>query len=191
MENFEFMSPTKFILERDADKLCGKEIKKYSDNVLFVHYGDRYTYDSGLHDRIIRSLEEADVKCFELPGVQPNPKLSLVKKGIELCKNNKINFLLAVGGGSVIDTAKAVSIGAKYNGDVWDFFEKKAVPAEALPVGTVMTLPASGSEGSNGSVIKNDETGENADVLSELLRPRFTLMNPDLTLSLPKKQTVY
>ena len=191
MENFEFMSPTKFILERDADKLCGKEIKKYSDNVLFVHYGDRYTYDSGLHDRIIRSLEEADVKCFELPGVQPNPKLSLVKKGIELCKNNKINFLLAVGGGSVIDTAKAVSIGAKYNGDVWDFFEKKAVPAEALPIGTVMTLPASGSEGSNGSVINNDETGENADVLSELLRPRFTLMNPDLTLSLPKKQTVY
>lgn len=191
MENFEFMSPTKFILEKDADKRCGREIKKYSDNVLFVHYGDRYTYDSGLYDRITDSLKEAGVKCIELEGVKPNPRLNLVKKGIELCKRNDIGFILAVGGGSVIDTAKAVSIGVKYDGDVWDFYEKKAMPEAALPVGTVMTLPATGSEGSNGSVIHNEVTGENSDVISELLRPKFTLMNPELTLGIPKKQTVY
>ena len=189
MDRFEFMSPTKFILDQDADKLCGQEIKQYSDNVLFVHYGDKYTYDSGLYQRIVDALTEAGVTCFELPGVEPNPKVDLVRKGVDLCRQEQIGCVLAVGGGSVIDTAKAVAIGAKYDGDVWDFYTKKAVPQAALPIGTVMTLPATGSEGSNGSVLTNPGTGENLDVMTELLRPSFTLMNPELTLTIPKRQT--
>ena len=189
MDSFEFMSPTKFILDRDADKLCGKEVKRYSDRVLFVHYGDGYTYDSGLYQRIIDALKEAEVKCFELSGVEPNPKVDLVRKGIKVCQEEKIGCVLAVGGGSVIDTAKAVAIGVEYEGDVWDFYTKKAIPQAALPIGTVMTLPATGSEGSNGSVLTNPQTGENLDVMSELLRPSFTLMNPDLTLTIPRRQT--
>ena len=102
-------------------------MKKISDNVLFVHYGDNFTYESGLHARITKALEEAGVTCYELPGVEPNPKVDLVRKGIELCKKHTIGCILAAGGGSVIDTAKAVGIGAKYDGDVWDFYSKKAV----------------------------------------------------------------
>ena len=191
MDSFEFMSPTKFILDKDADKLCGQEIKKISDHVLFVHYGDGYIYDSGLHGRIVEALESAGVTYFELPGVEPNPKVDLVRQGVAICRQHPIGCILAVGGGSVIDTAKAVALGAKYDGDVWDFYSKKAVPMEALPVGTVMTLPATGSEGSNGSVLNNPETGESADVMADFLRPAFTLMNPDLTLSIPKRQTVF
>jgi hypothetical protein len=191
MESFEFMSPTKFILQEDADKLCGQEVKKISDVCLFVHYGDDFTYKSGLYDRIVESLESAGVKYYELSGVEPNPKVSLVRKGIEICKAKNVGCILAAGGGSVIDTAKAVGIGAKYDGDVWDFYSKKAYPIETLPVGTVMTLPATGSEGSRGSVLRNTEKGESADVLSDLLRPIFTLMNPELTLTIPKHQTVY
>lgn len=191
MDQFEFMSPTKFILQKDADLLCGREVKKYSDNVLFVHYGDKYMYESGLHDRILKSLKDAGVDCFELSGVQPNPRVELVREGIELCRKENIGCVLAVGGGSVIDTAKAVAIGVKYTGDVWDFYSQKAVPTEALPIGTVMTLPATGSEGSNGSVLKNTETGESADTMADCLRPTFTLMNPDLTLTIPRRQTVF
>lgn len=191
MDNFEFMSPTKFILRMDADKLCGQEVKSISDNVLFVHYGDDFTYKSGLHGRIVDALKEAGVECYELSGVEPNPKVSLVREGIRVCKENNIGCVLAVGGGSVIDTAKAVAIGTKYDGDVWDFYSKKAVPTEALPIGVVMTLPATGSEGSNGSVLKNEETGESADVMGDCLRATFALMNPELTLTIPKRQTVF
>lgn len=148
-------------------------------------------YDSGLHARITKALADAGVACFELPGVQPNPRVELVREGIELCRKEQIGCVLAVGGGSVIDTAKAVAIGVKYDGDVWDFYSRKAVPAEALPIGTVMTLPATGSEGSNGSVLKNTETGESADTMADCLRPSFTLMNPELTLTIPKRQTVF
>lgn len=191
MESFEFMAPTKFILDKDADKLCGQEIKKLSDNVLFVHYGDGYMFKSGLYGRIIEVLKSAGVTCYELPGVEPNPKVDLVREGVAICREHQIGCVLAVGGGSVIDTAKAVALGAKYDGDVWDFFSKKAIPTEALPIGTVMTLPATGSEGSNGSVLNNPKTGESADVMADFLRPAFTLMNPELTLTVPKKQTVF
>ncbi len=190
MNNFEFRSPTKFILQKDADKLCGQEIKRIADVCLFVHYGDDFMYKSGLYTRIKESLEAAGIRYHELPGVEPNPKVCLVRKGIEICREKNVGCVLAVGGGSVIDTAKAIAIGAKYDGDVWDFYCKRAEPKESLPVGTVMTLPATGSEGSRGSVLKNEETNESADVLSDLLRPAFTLMNPELTLTLPKQQTV-
>lgn len=191
MDSFEFMSPTKFILENNAEELCGREIKKLADNVLLVHYGAGFIYESGLRDRIIKSLEREAITYYELSGVEPNPKVGLVREGIELCRKNKIGCVLAIGGGSVIDTAKAIAVGVKYDGDVWDFYCKKATPTEALPIGTVMTLPATGSEGSNGSVLKNPETGESADVMADFLRPAFTLMNPQLTLTIPKTQTVF
>jgi len=189
MQPFEFCSPTRFILCEDADLRCGEEVKKYSDKVLFVHYGDDFTYRSGLHDRITQALERAGVTCFELPGVKPNPEADLVRKGVELVKREGIGCILAVGGGSVIDTGKAVAIGAKYDGDIWDFYCGKAVPQASLPVGVVMTLPATGSEASNGSVLK--DKGVSADVMSDVLRPAFALMNPALTATLPWRQTAF
>lgn len=191
MEEFRFCAPTECVLQKDAEILCGQEIKKVSDTVLFVHYGDGFIHDSGLYKRVVASLERAGVKWKELPGVEPNPKVSLVREGVKICKEHKINFILAVGGGSVIDTAKAVAIGAMYEGDVWDFYSQKAVPEKAVPIGCIMTLPATGSEGSLGSVIRNEELMETRDVLSGLIRPRFVLMNPELTFGLPRKQTVY
>lgn len=190
MEKFEFYSPTHFIYENDADLKVGSEVKKYSDNVLFVHYGDSFTYDSGLHNRIVTSLKDAGIKIYELPGVEPNPKVSLVREGVKICKDNNIEFVLAVGGGSVIDTAKAVALGAKSEHDVWDYFTKKEIVTDALKVGTIMTLPATGSEASGGAVITNEETGENLDVIADaFLRPTFTLLNPLLTLGIPKRQS--
>jgi len=190
MDSFEFQSPTKFILDQDADLLCGQEVKQFSDRVLFVHAGD-FTYSSGLHKRITDTLADVEVTYFELPDVEPNPQISLVRRGVEICKQEQVGCILAVGGGSVIDTAKAVALGAKYDGDVWDFFTGQATPGEVLPIGAVMTFPATGSEGSNGSVISNRETGEKLDVMAESLRPAFALMNPELTLTLPKQQTVF
>lgn len=190
MENFEFYSPTRFIFEKDADLRVGQEIKKYSKNVLFVHYGDSFTYESGLHKRVINALKKESLDIYELAGVEPNPKVSLVRKGVDLCKKHNIDFVLAVGGGSVIDTAKAVAIGAKVDHDVWDFFTKKKIPTEALKIGTIMTLPGTGSEASGGAVINDDVTNTNLDVIADdILRPTFTLLNPDLTLGIPKRQT--
>jgi len=188
MDGFEFCSPTKFVLRKDADLEVGKMVRKYSDNVLFVHYGDSFTYKSGLYDRVTGALKSEGLQVFELPGVEPNPKLELVKQGIELVKSNRIKFIVAAGGGSVIDTAKAVGIGSCYEGDVWDFYTGKAVPEKSIPVGVIMTMPATGSEASNGSVIKNGDLSR--DVMGDVLRPVFALMNPNLTLGIPKKQTV-
>lgn len=188
MQSFEFHTPTKFILEQDADLLCGREVKRYSDKVLFVHYGDEFTYKSGLYDRVTGALKEAGLTVFELSGVRPNPKAELVYQGIDLVRKEGIGCILAAGGGSVIDTAKAVGIGAKYDGDFWDFYSHKAVPQESLPVGIIMTLPATGSEASNGSVLDNGVVS--ADTMADCIRPAFTLMNPDLTLGIPQKQTI-
>ena len=189
MQSFDLHTPTKFILEQDADLLCGREVKRYSDKVLFVHYGDDFTYKSVLYDRVMGSLKEAGLTVFELSGVRPNPEVSLVYKGIEMVRAEGIGCILAAGGGSVIDTAKAVGIGAKYDGDFWDFYSRKATPQESVPVGVIMTLPATGSESSNGSVLDNGVVS--ADTMADCLRPAFTLMNPDLTLGIPKKQTIY
>jgi len=189
MQNFDFCSPTEFILREDADLLCGEKVKAYSDKVLFVHYGDDFTYKSGLYERITGALKGAGLQIFELKGVRPNPKAELVYEGIELVRKEGIGCILAVGGGSVIDTAKAVGIGSVYDGDFWDFYCHKAVPEKSLPVGVVMTLPATGSEASNGSVLDNGFLS--ADTMAECIRSKFVLMNPGLTLGIPKKQTVY
>ena len=126
MQSFEFYTPTKFIMDKDADLLCGREVKRYSDKVLFVHYGDDFTYKSGLYDRVMGSLREAGLTVFELSGVRPNPEAKLVYKGIEIVRKEGIGCILGAGGGSVIDTAKAVGIGSKYDGDFWDFYLRKA-----------------------------------------------------------------
>jgi alcohol dehydrogenase YqhD (iron-dependent ADH family) len=191
MEDFVFQAGTKFVMQNDADLLCGEEAVRYSDKVLFVHYGDAFMNESGLRDRISGALVSAGLIVTELAGVKPNPDIELVRKGVALCRESGAGVILAVGGGSVIDTAKAISIGACYDGDVWDFYTGSAIPQEALPVGAVMTLPATGSEGSNGSVIKNYDEKVTRDVMSEVLRPRFVLMNPLLTLNIPRMQTAY
>jgi alcohol dehydrogenase YqhD (iron-dependent ADH family) len=147
MNNFEFQNSTKIIFGKDTQNLVGEEVKKYGKKVLF-HYGGESIKKSGLYNTVCNSLEESGVEFVELGGVQPNPRLSLVHEGIEICKKENIDFILAVGGGSVIDSAKAIALGVKYEGDVWDFYTAKAESKESLPVGVILTIAAAGSESS-------------------------------------------
>jgi len=188
MEGFQFQCPTRIVFGRGVENLVGEEVKKYSDKVLF-HYGGGSIKRIGLYDRVVESLKSAGVRFIELPGVKPNPRLSLVRKGIEVCRSNGLDFILAVGGGSVIDSAKAISVGVPYRGDVWDFYVDRAEPAEALPVGVVLTIPGAGSEASSSSVITNEEDWRKLSLTTELLRPRFALMNPEVTFSVPPYYT--
>ncbi|MDW8034286.1 MAG: iron-containing alcohol dehydrogenase [Nitrososphaerota archaeon] len=188
MKDFEFQCPTKIIFGRGVEKKVGDEVVKYSRRVLF-HYGSGSIKRIGLYEKVIKSLKEAGVEFIELPGVKPNPRLSLVKKGIEVCRKEKIDFILAVGGGSVIDSAKAIAVGVTYDGDVWDFYTRKVEPKEALPIGVVLTIPGAGSEVSPSSVITNEEDWSKLSLTTELLRPRFAFMNPEVTFSVPPYQT--
>lgn len=188
MENFIFQSPTKFILEEEAVQLVGQETANVSKNVLLIHYGDDFIRSSGLRDIVVDSLKKAGVQYEELTGITPNPSIEKVYDGVQICKEKNIGCLLALGGGSVIDTAKAIAIGAMYDGDAWDFFTGAAQVEKALPIGVVMTLSATGSEGSNGSVISKGT--EKRDVMSDLIRPNFVIMSPELTQNTPMKQTV-
>jgi alcohol dehydrogenase YqhD (iron-dependent ADH family) len=188
MENFTFLSPTKIIFGRGAEVETGRETAALARRVL-LHYGGGSARRSGLLDRVCDSLRGAGVEFVELGGVRPNPRLSLVREGIRLCCEKELTMVLAVGGGSVIDSAKAIAIGVPWTGDVWDFYLKKARPQEALPVGVVLTIPAAGSEASNGSVITNEQGLFKKDAGGECLRPRFAIMNPELTFTLPPFQT--
>lgn len=188
MENFEFLSPTRIIFGRGVEQRVGAETKKYSEKAL-LHYGGGSIKRSGLYDKVIASLQEAGVKYIELAGVQPNPRLSLVREGIKICREEGIDFILAVGGGSVIDSAKAIALGTPYSGDVWDFWSNKAQPQEALPVGVVLTIPAAGSEASDSAVITNEDGWLKWGLNTEFNRPRFAIMNPELTFTLPPYQT--
>jgi alcohol dehydrogenase YqhD (iron-dependent ADH family) len=153
-----------------------------------LHFGSDRIKASGLYDRVTASLKEAGVAWVELGGVAPNPRLSLVYEGINLCKEQNLGLVLAVGGGSVIDSAKAIAMGAVIEGDVWDFYLGKGTPVNALPVGTVLTIPAAGSEASVGSVITKEDGGLKRAVNSEVIYPRFSILNPELAFSLPKFQ---
>jgi alcohol dehydrogenase YqhD (iron-dependent ADH family) len=188
MEDFEFQCPTKIVFGRGVEKKVGEEVGKYSRRILF-HYGGGSIKRIGLYDRVVESLKGAGVEFIELPGVKPNPRLSLVKKGIEVCRKEKIDFILAVGGGSVIDSAKAIAVGVPYEGDVWDFYTDEAEPKEALPVGVVLTIPGAGSEASPSSVITNEEDWRKLSITTELIRPRFAIMNPEVTFTVPPYQT--
>jgi len=189
MLNFEFQSPTKFIFGRETENQVGSEIKKIASKVLLVHSGDDFIYESKLYDRIVKSLKDNLLEFWELTGVKPNPRLSLLYKGIEICCENNIDFILAVGGGSTIDTGKGIAVGNYYDGDVWDLYTEKATPEKALPVGVVVTIPAAGSEGSPGSVITNEDGGYKRGCVNDILRPKFAILNPELTFTLPKFMT--
>lgn len=188
MENFEFYSPTRIIFGRGTEEKVGELTKEYGTKVL-LHYGGGSIKKYGLYDKVVKSLQDAGVDFIELGGVQPNPRLGLVKEGIKICRENDIDFILAVGGGSVIDSAKAISLGVPYEGDVWDFFMGKALPEKNLPVGVVLTIPAAGSESSNSVVITKEEGLLKRSCNNDINRPVFAIMNPELTFTLPPYQT--
>lgn len=188
MNDFNFYSPTEFVFGKERENDCGKYVKKYGGNKVLIHYGGQSAIKSGLLDRVKTSLEQIGVEYAELGGVKPNPHDTLVYKGIDLCRSENIDFILAVGGGSVIDSAKAIAIGVPYEGDFWDFYCTKR-PEKALPVGTVLTIAAAGSEGSGDSVITKQDGMLKRATGSDVLRPRFSIMDPQLTQTLPAYQT--
>ncbi|GGH29253.1 iron-containing alcohol dehydrogenase [Paenibacillus segetis] len=190
MNNFEFYNPTKLIFGKGKLETLKREIPRYGSKILLV-YGGGSIKRSGLYDKVITILGELGTEVTELAGVEPNPRLSTVHKGVELCKTNGIELILAVGGGSVLDCSKAIAVGAKYDGDMWDFAERKAVPKEALPLGTVLTMAATGSEMNGNSVISNEVTEEKLGWGSILAYPAFSILDPEHTFTLPKDQTVY
>ncbi|MCD4669839.1 MAG: iron-containing alcohol dehydrogenase [Actinomycetia bacterium] len=188
MENFIFKNPTKIIFGRSTHKDIGKEVKKYSNRVLF-HYGMGSIKKSGLYDEVTASLEKEGIEIFELGGTEPNPGLKLTIEGSRICRENNIDFILAVGGGSVIDSAKAIALNVPYEGDsMWDFLTGEAKPAAALPVGVVLTIPAAGSESSDVTVITNEEGMIKKGYHHELIRPVFAVLNPEITFTLPDEQ---
>ena len=188
MNDFDFYSPTYFVFGRGREAEAGTYVKKFGGSRVLVLYGGQSAKRSGLLDRVLASLNGAGLHTVELGGVKPNPRSGLVYEGIDLCRKEGIDFLLAVGGGSVIDTAKAIAIGVPYEGDFWDFFSGK-VPEKALPVGTVLTIAASGSEGSPDSIITNEKTLDKNSAEADCLRPCFSILDPALTESLPPYQT--
>ncbi|MCF0247391.1 MAG: iron-containing alcohol dehydrogenase [Synergistes sp.] len=193
MKNFVYCAPTKVVFGKDAESSTGALVREEKGSKVLLIYGGGSIKRSGLFDRITASLEEAGIKYFELGGVVPNPRLSLVYEGIEICRREGIDFLLSVGGGSVIDTAKAVAYGVPYDGDVWDFFCGKAVPESCMPMGCVLTISSAGSEMSNSCVITKEEEGGGLKrgYRNEISRQRFAVLNPELTYTLPPEQTKY
>ena len=188
MNNFNFYSPTFFVFGKERENEAGKYVKRLGGTNVLIHYGSGSVLKSGLLDRVKKSLEASAIKFTELGGVVPNPRSGLVYKGIDICKKEKIDFILAVGGGSVIDSAKAIALGAVSDGDFWEFYLGKKVE-KALPVATILTLTAAGSEGSTGSVITHENGMLKRAANSDLLRPVFSILNPELTCSLPAYQT--
>jgi hypothetical protein len=188
MDNFQFYSPTEFVFGKGTENEAGKYVKKHGGSKVLLHFGGGSAEKSGLLGRIRKSLSDAGISFTELGGVKPNPRDTLVYEGIDLCRNEGVDFILAVGGGSVIDSAKAIAMGVPYNGDFWDFYCGKS-PEKALPVATVLTIAAAGSEGSGDSVITKEEGGLKRGAGSDLIRPKFSIMNPELTCTLPPYQT--
>lgn len=188
MNNFTYSQPTNIIFGKDKHKDVGEHTAKYGKNILIV-YGSERIRKSGLLDDVENSLNSEGIQYILLGGVKPNPRLSKVYEGIKICKENDIDFVLAVGGGSAIDTAKGIAVGAKYSGDIWDLYIKNDTFEEALPVGTILTIAAAGSEASTGSVITNEATGYKRDYNSTCAIPAFSILNPQLTCSVPKYQT--
>lgn len=188
MNNFTFYSPTYFVFGKDTENEAGHYVKRFGGTKVLIHYGGGSVVKSGLLDRVKASLKKEDISYVELGGVKPNPRSGLVYEGIDLCKKEDVDFILAVGGGSVIDSAKAIAAGVKYDGDFWDFYEGKPV-TEAIKVGTVLTIAAAGSEGSGDTVITKEEGMLKRGAGGEALRPAFSILNPALTQTLPAFQT--
>ena len=191
MKNFNYYAPTQVAFGRNTESQVAELVKKYGGSKVLIHYGGQSAIRSGLLAKVEQILTEAGIAYVKLGGVKPNPRLSLVRKGIELCKEENVDFLLAVGGGSVIDSCKAISSGRFYQGDVWTLYEHKDHATQYLPIGCILTIPAAGSEMSNGSVITNDEVESwlKKDYCVDEFRCKFAIMNPELTFTLPAWQT--
>ncbi len=188
MLDFSFISPTQFAFGKETQHKAGALCRAYGTKAL-LHYGGGSVVRSGLLDQIRKSLRQAGVACVELGGVQPNPRDTLVYEGIALCRRENVDVILAVGGGSVIDSAKAIALGVPYAGDFWDFYTGGKTVTKVLPLGVVLTLPAAGSEGSNSTVVTKEEGALKRFCDSDLLRPKFAILNPELTYTLPPFQT--
>ena len=187
--NFNYYTPTKVLFGKSTEEEVGKVIKEYNCKKVLIHYGGNSAKKSGLLDRIKKSLEVENINYVELGGVVPNPRLSLVYEGIGLSKKENVDFILAVGGGSVIDSAKAIGYGVANEGDVWELYEHTKEAVSCLPIGVVLTIAAAGSEMSMGSVITKEEGGIKRAYDDDLGRPKFAIMNPELTMTLPPYQT--
>ena len=189
MKDFVYYAPTEVVFGEQSEEKVGCLVKKYGGHKVLVHYGGGSVKKSGLLDKVCALLKEAGVEAVLLGGVVPNPHLSLVHKGIDLCRKEGVDFILAVGGGSVIDSAKAIAYGVPYQGDVWDVYLRKYTPVTSLPVASVLTIPAAGSEMSDSSVITNEEGWVKLGYSNNLCRPKFAIMNPCRTFTLPPYQT--
>lgn len=188
MNHFTFYSPTYFVFGKETENEAGKYVKKFGGTKVLIHYGGGSVVKTGLLERVKKSLEAEKIEYVELGGVKPNPRSGLVYEGIELCKKEGVDFVLAVGGGSTIDSSKAIAAGVVYDGDFWDFYQGKQIE-NALPIGTVLTISAAGSEGSPDSVITYEDGMYKRGATGEALRPKFSILNPALTQTLPAYQT--
>ena len=192
MQNFTFSQPTVCLFGNESEKALKEQLKKRGVRKVLFHYGGGSIKKNGVYDMVVKVLKELELEFFELGGVQPNPRVSLVRKGIEICRDKGIDFILAVGGGSAIDSAKGIAVGVKFDGDIWDMYIGKASLSELkelpLPVGVVLTIPAAGSESSVSSVISNDDGLMKRDIGTELIIPVFAVLNPEYTFSLPPYQ---
>ena len=191
MKNFTYYTPTKVVFGRDAELSAGALLKEFGAKKVLVHYGQGSVIKSGLLGKVLKILDDEGIPYVALGGVVANPHLDLVYKGIDLCRKESVDFILAVGGGSVADSAKAIAYGAVYDGDVWDLYLRKDVPKAALKVGVIITIAATGSEMSNSTVITNEKNNlKRSCTKLDLARPRFAIMDPELTFTLPEYQTM-
>jgi hypothetical protein len=188
MDNFHFYSPTYFTFGKDGENQTGSLVKRFGGSKVLIHYGGGSVVRSGLLDRVKASLNAEGISFVELGGVKPNPRSGLVYEGIELCRKENVDFILAVGGGSTIDSSKAIAAGTIYDGDFWDFYSGKWIE-KALPVGTILTIAAAGSEGSPDSVITKEEGMFKRGASGDAIRPKFSILNPALTQTLPPYQS--
>ena len=189
MRDFVYHAPTEVVFGKQSEEKVASLVKKYGGHKVLVHYGGKSAKKSGLLDKICGLLRDGGVDFVCLGGVVPNPRLSLVHEGIDLCRKEGVDFILAIGGGSVIDSSKAIACGVPYDGEVWDFYTGKATPACYLPVACVLTIPAAGSEMSESSVITNEDGDVKLGYSNQLSRPKFAIMNPVRTFTLPPYQT--
>ena len=189
MYNFKYFTPTKVLFGKGTEEQVGALVKEQNCKKVLIHYGQGSVVKSGLLDKVKKALDDEQISWVELGGAVPNPRLSLVYEGIELAKKEGVDFILAVGGGSAIDSAKAIGYGAANEGDVWEFYDRKRQATDCIPIGVVLTMAATGSEMSNSSVITKEEGWVKRGYSSDLGRPKFAIMNPELTMTLPDYQT--
>ena len=185
MKDFNYYAPTEVVFGEQSEEQVASLVRKYGGTKVLVHYGGQSAVRSGLFDKICGLLREDGIELVTLGGVVPNPRLSLAQKGIELCRKEGVDFILAVGGGSVIDSAKCIAYGVCLDGDVWDLYLGKTEPKTMLPVASVLTIPAAGSEMSEASVITNEDGDVKLGYSNDMSRPKFAIMNPRRTFTLP------